>query len=189
MTNHFPSLISQLTESPDKRARSNKQWIGITIHHTDIGGRKEVDEKTWRQLFKGITGWMTKADANYLSAHYHVGRFGECAQLVDPDTHVAFHAGTSSFWHPITRKWTSGMNDHMIGIEILGDGNLHAYSEEQYKKTAQLCAALMKKYPTINPLCIVGHEVIAPGRKVDPGKYFSWHKFYDLLYQYRLEMP
>lgn len=182
MKNHFPELVSELSESPDKSARgAGEPWVGIIIHHTDIGGRKEVSEALWRQLFRGITGWLTKADANYLSAHYHIGRFGECAQLVDPDTHKAFHAGTSSYYHPIKRVWASGWNSYAIGIELLGDGNMHSYSEEQYEKLSKLCAALMKKYPTIDPRCITGHENIAPGRKQDPGKLFNWRYFFEKL--------
>jgi len=185
MINRFPGVVTDMAESPDKRSRSGNKWVAITIHHTDIGGRNpdDVDEALWRKLFKGVTSWLATADDTYASAHFHIGRFGECVQLVDPETHVAFHAGVSSFWHPIMRKFVSGWNEYSIGIELLGDGNRGIYSESQYQKCAELCAQLMKRYPEINPICINGHEVVAPGRKVDPGRYYDWQKFFAYLYK------
>lgn len=191
MINRFPSIVTEVKESPDQRRKGPSPWVGIIIHHTDIGKRdpKTIDEQGWRKLFANVTDWLTKQDENYLSAHFHVGRFGECAQLVDPDNSVAFHAGKSSFWHPLERKMVDGWNEYAIGIELLGDGNLQGfdYSDQQYATAAKLCAALMKRYPAINPLCIVGHEMIAPGRKVDPGKAFDWQHFYKLIYDFYSE--
>ncbi len=186
MINRFPEVVTEVSETADKRAKGPSPWVGIIIHHTDIGARdpKTVDEATWRKLFRGITGWLTKRDENYLSAHFHIGRFGECAQLADPDAHVCYHAGASSYYHPLERKLVSGWNEYAIGIEILGDGNKGPYSGAQYDKCAQLCAALMKRYPKIDPRCITGHENIAPTRKVDPGKHFDWQHFFKLVYRY-----
>jgi N-acetyl-anhydromuramyl-L-alanine amidase AmpD len=155
------------------------------IHHTDIGDRKfeQIDETLWRKLFDGITGWLTAQDPNYLSAHFHIGRFGECAMLADPEYLVTFHAGVSSIYHPITRKVENNCNEFMIGIELLGDGNKGEYSDQQYITLAKLCAALMRRYPQIDPRCITGHENIAPTRKVDPGKLFKWKNFFSDLYK------
>lgn len=184
MENKFPGIVTEVKETPDKKAKTG-DWVGIIIHHTDIGGRdpKKVDAALWKKLFEGITGWLIKADANYLSAHFHIGRFGECAQLGDPDLHICYHAGVSAYYHPILRKQATGWNSYAIGIELLGDGNLGEYSDEQYQKLAKLCAALVKRYPTIDPRCITGHENIAPDRKVDPGKHFKWRRFFADLYK------
>ena len=35
----------------------------------------------------------------------------------------------------------------------------------------------MKKYPKIKKERIVAHSLIAPGRKLDPGKFFDWEYF------------
>ena len=185
MINRFPNVVTSLSAAADKKQKSPSPWVGIIVHHTDIGGRDpaKVDKALWKRLFEGITGWLTKADDVYVSAHFHIGREGECAQLVDPDSHVAYHAGVSSYYHPIARKWLSSWNEYAIGIELLGDGNAGVYSSEQYATLAKLCAALMKRYPNIDPRCITGHENIAPTRKVDPGKFFDWQKFFTLLYK------
>lgn len=185
MQNRFPNVVDDVREAADKRKKGPGPWVGLIIHHTDIGGRDpaQVTPDLWRRLYEGITSWLTKADENYVSAHFHIGRDGRCAQLVDPDSHVAYHAGQSAYYHPLERKWVSGWNDYAIGIELLGDGNRGPYSDEQYAKLAELCRVLMQRYPSIDPRCVTGHECISPGRKVDPGRHFNWNRFFTLLYK------
>jgi AmpD protein len=185
MINRFPEIVTELAETADKKTRSPTPIVGIIIHHTDIGpyDPKNTPESKWRELFKSITKFMTLADDTYASAHFHIGRFGECAQLADPDTHEAYHAGVSSYYHPVTRRVESSWNKYAVGIELLGDGNKGFYSEAQYEKLSKLCAALMKRYGSIDPRCITGHENIAPTRKVDPGRFFDWRKFFYLLHK------
>jgi AmpD protein len=190
MSDRFGGLVDLELVSSDKRPRRGNDWVGIVIHHTGLGAEIPKDDWGWSKIFNNINEWLTTPDQNYASAHFHIGRSGDCAQLVDPDTHVAFHAGQSQFWHPIRRAYLTGWNEYAIGIELLGDGNKQgfSYSDPQYKKCASLCAHLMRRYPTISPLCVVGHEMVSPGRKDDPGRAFSWHYFYRLLYQ-SLEAP
>src|SRR3990167_984616 len=185
MINRFPEIVTEVSPAADKERKGPSPWVGIIIHHTDIGARDpaKIDEALWRKLFRGITGWLTAADSNSLSAHFHIGRFGECAQLGDPDSEICYHAGKSEYYHPMARKWLSGWNQYAIGIELLGDGNKGDYSEEQYAKLAKLCAACMRRYQTIDPRCITGHENVAPTRKVDPGKHFNWRKFFIYLFK------
>lgn len=179
---NYLKLVNQTRIAADKKNKTN-DWVGIIIHHTDIGGRKVIDDSLWKKLMDGIAGWLTKADENYVSAHFQVGRFGEIYMLVDPKTHVAYHAGISSWFHPILRKVVTGWNAYSIGIEVLGDGNLHRYSEEQYLAIGALCKALLADFPTIDPRCITGHENIAPDRKTDPGKFFEWTKLFKLIFK------
>lgn len=171
-------------EASDKRPRRHKP-VGIIIHHTDIGNRNPdlVTDETWRSLFKNITGWLTKKDDVYVSAHYHIGRFGETYELVDPFKFVAFHAGRSKYWHPETRAYVENLNEYYIGIELLGDGNKGMFSEAQYDACAKVCAYLLDKFPSIMPHLITGHENVSPGRKVDPGRFFDWRKLFDRIYK------
>lgn len=177
LKNLFPKLVTLSKESPDKRARKTISgelipWDGILIHHTG----------TAKGTFDGNVNYLTRPDLNYVSAHFVISEAGKAAQLVNPETHVAYHAGTSAHWSPHTRKVESGCNDRFIGVELVGNGNLEGYPLEQYEKLAQISAALMIVFPSINPLCIVGHEMVAPGRKVDPGAFFNWRLFYSLLF-------
>lgn len=175
-------LIEQYLTGADKRIRREKHWVGIIIHHTGVGGRKKIDEKLWRKLYVNLSNYLAKKDKNYVSCHYTIGRNGEITQIVDDRKFEAWHAGKSVYWNPISRRVCNDWNRHGVGIELIGDGNLHKYSAEQYESLINLCAELIERHPTIHPLAIVGHEHIAPNRKSDPGKYFNWTYFYQRLF-------
>ena len=178
--NCLPGIVQDVIDGNDKATLWGK-WSGIVIHHTDVGGKVDRDESGWRKLHRNIANYLGAKDDKYVSAHFQIGRYGEITQIVNPEHFIAWHAGKSQFWNVNKREWQSGCNDFMIGIELLGDGNLLTFSEEQYESLARLINALMKKFPTIQPHCITGHEVVSPGRKIDPGLYFDWKKFFRLL--------
>ena len=170
-------------EAHDKGAKTG-QWSGITIHSTGVGNRSLAQSDEWyRSFFHNMVDWLTKKDKSYVSAHYIIGRAGELAELVNPETHIAWHAGKSSWWNPIKRVWQSGCNNFMIGIELVGDGNKGIYTVEQYEKLSLLCKQLKRRYPSIQYNCIVGHDMISPGRKNDPGFNFNWDYFFNLLFK------
>ena len=175
-------MLYEIQTAADKRPKREKSWQGIIIHATDVGGRKEISPTLWDTLSKNITEWLTRLDDRYVSAHYVIHRRGKIVQLVDPDKDEAFHAGVSLAWHPVLRTVTSDWNRYAIGIELIGDGDLHEFSEAQYKSLTELIRELMKKYPTIHPLCITGHQNISPGRKWDPGNKFDWKKLFKGIY-------
>lgn len=182
--NEEPEEAEIADVAADKRKRREKNWTGIIIHHTDVGGRKEISADLWQRLYENIGAYLMRRDNVYVSAHYIISRTGEIKMLVDPDTHEAYHAGKSSYWHPRRRSVVSDWNRHAIGIELVGDGNLHDYPRKQLEAVARLSASLYKKYPTIHPLAIVGHESISPGRKIDPGRLFDWRQFFRLFWSY-----
>lgn len=169
-------------ESYDKQQRRELKWVGIIIHHTGIGDNKNPDASLWASLFTNITTFLSKKDSNYVSSHYIISRDGKVVQLVDPETHESYHAGESLWWHPRKNALVNNWNRYSIGIELLGDGNIDDFSDAQYNALSELCKMLMDKFPTIHPLCVVGHCNIAPARKVDPGIKFNWKRFYGDLY-------
>jgi two-component system, NtrC family, response regulator PilR len=98
-----------------------------------------------------------------VSAHFLIDRNGKVLQFVDADLR-AWHAGQSS------HRGRTGCNDFSVGIEMEGlEGG--QFTETQYRALAQLCVALLMRYPIQH---IAGHEHIAPGRKGDPGAGFDW---------------
>lgn len=127
-------------------------------------------------LIRNVAEYLGRQDDVFVSAHFMINRRGAIIQIVNPDHFCAFHAGVSSVWHPTHRKFVSGLNQTFIGIELLGDGNLQEYSQEQYKSLGSLCTELIKRYSTIHLHCVAGHEVVSPGRKVDPGRIFDWRR-------------
>lgn len=180
---HFNGIVTDIVPAADSRVKGPTPWCGIIIHHTGIGDRNPdlLDAGTWKSLFKNITSWLTAKDENIASAHFHIGRYGECTMLANPDGLMTFHAGESSFFHPNLRKFTTSWNSYAIGVELLGDGNLGPFSAEQYQTLAKLCAVLVRRYRMIDPRCITGHENLS-SRKVDPGAHFDWMRFFAQLF-------
>lgn len=175
--------IENFITAHDKRKRREAP-TGVMIHHTGVGGRKKIDDTLWQKLYKNLTNYLAAKDKNYVSCHYTIGREGEITQVVDPEKYEAWHAGRSEHWDGYHRRIRTNLNRTHIGIELIGDGNLHEYSEAQYRATARLTAYLMDRFPAIHPSNIIGHEAAAPDRKSDPGRLFDWHHFHSLLWCY-----
>lgn len=138
-------------------------WVGTTnfsmrkpnfvvIHHT---AQNNCDETL--QTF-------TQARTQ-VSAHYLICRDGIVYHLLH-DNLRAHHTGVS--------KWgnNTDLNSSSIGIEIDNNGS-EPFTEAQMKSLAELLSRLKKAY-NIPQASFIGHADVAPGRKVDPSRYFSW---------------
>ncbi|NCV62478.1 MAG: 1,6-anhydro-N-acetylmuramyl-L-alanine amidase AmpD [Betaproteobacteria bacterium] len=98
-----------------------------------------------------------------VSSHFYIRRGGELLQFVSCDDR-AWHAGVS------THAGRSQCNDFSIGIELEGiEGD--RFTQEQYESLTALLPMIAQQYPVQH---VAGHEHIAPDRKKDPGKGFSW---------------
>jgi AmpD protein len=98
-----------------------------------------------------------------VSAHFLVRRGGEVLQFVSCDDR-AWHAGRSQW------QGRDNCNDFSIGIELEGlEGE--TFEPAQYAALAPLLQAVAAHYPVRH---VVGHEHVAPGRKIDPGPGFDW---------------
>jgi len=140
-------------------------WVGTTnfsmrkpnyviIHHTA--------QDSTGQTLRTFTLPRTK-----VSAHYVIGRDGAVYHMLH-DLLRAHHAGIS--------KWgnTTDLNSCSIGIELDNNGS-EPFSEAQINSLIAVLDKLQKAHgvPTPN---FIGHADIAPGRKVDPSRYFPWEK-------------
>lgn len=104
-----------------------------------------------------------------VSAHYLIDLDGTVEQLVAEDRR-AWHAGVSE-WGGET-----DINSRSIGIELANRGHgpdYHPFPELQMAALEALIRGIRNRWgvPLAN---IVGHEDIAPGRKIDPGPKFDW---------------
>jgi N-acetyl-anhydromuramyl-L-alanine amidase AmpD len=165
--------------SPFFTSRKNYPLDMIVIHH--IGSKKN-------KLYSvnGTLTWFTNKEVhrnkqtgkieNKVSAHYVIPRQqhkgNDLYQLV-ADENIAYHAGRSQW--STNGKLRKYINRYSIGIELEGDGNLVEYTDYQYKILTWLIKKAMDKYK-IKEHNIVGHEDIAPQRKVDPGQFFDWKR-------------
>jgi len=177
----YSDLISFKLDAADFRIR-RQDWSGILIHHTGLPDSPMEDEKDWNEWYQRINKYLSKRDENYVSSHFVIGYDGRISQLVDPEQYVAFHAGKSCWWDAVNGVLTKSCNDSMIGIELIGDGNLESFTDKQYKSLADLTKALIAQFKTIHPTCIVGHSMVSPGRKIDPGSNFDWKRYFQMIY-------
>jgi AmpD protein len=98
-----------------------------------------------------------------VSAHFLVRRDGQVMQFVSTDRR-AWHAGRSTW------QGRENCNDSSVGIELEGlEGE--PFELAQYTTLARLLRALARRHPLRD---VVGHEHVAPGRKLDPGPGFDW---------------
>ncbi len=149
-------------ESPNQSSRNTDKIDMVIIHATASNS------------LKSSVGWMCNQKSQ-VSAHYCIDKDGMCVQLVR-DGKKAWHAGESSW------LGKHDLNENSIGIELvnLNDGK-DPYPDEQIIALAMLIAGLQETYKDIMEDRIIGHDQIAPGRKLDPNINFPWVKFGGLL--------
>ena len=100
-----------------------------------------------------------------VSAHFVVRRDGSVRQFVSVDDR-AWHAGRSHW------AGRDAANDWSIGVELEGlEGD--TFEPAQYAALARLLPAIDRERAVAQ---VVGHEHVAPGRKVDPGPGFNWRE-------------
>jgi N-acetyl-anhydromuramoyl-L-alanine amidase len=115
--------------------------------------RLEWDAHPYFQSIRGLE----------VSSHFLIRRGGELLQFVSCDDR-AWHAGASSW------LGQGDCNNYSIGIELEGLEGA-AFEFAQYATLATLLKAARQRYPLRH---VVGHEHVAPGRKIDPGSGFDW---------------
>jgi len=122
--------------------------------------RLDWDAHPYYQQIRGAT----------VSAHFLIRRDGELLQFVSCGAR-AWHAGRSAW------QGRENCNDYSIGIELEGlEGE--RFETQQYAALTALLQALARVYPLQD---VVGHEHVAPGRKIDPGPGFDWQRLMTLL--------
>ncbi len=113
-----------------------------------------------------------------VSAHFLIRRDGALWQFVSCEDR-AWHAGASSF------QRRDNCNDFSIGVELEGlEGD--TFEPAQYAGLRTLLRALSEQYPLRH---LAGHSDVAPGRKIDPGPGFEWHRLSYVASQLNLELP
>jgi N-acetyl-anhydromuramyl-L-alanine amidase AmpD len=164
------SLRVLIRHTPNKTSsnRTMKTISGIVIHDTE--GRFIGSIRTLQN---------PRVDG---SAHFIVSRRGQVVQLV-PVSDVAWHSG-NGWW-----------NLHSIGIEHEGWAGRHAYTEAEYRASAELVAYLAHRWGIpLDRGHIIGHaEVPNPNHRgsfggvsghTDPGPYWNWRHYMTLVRHY-----
>lgn len=149
-------LISHPSPNFDDRPQHSKiEWI--ILHYTAL-----KDTQT-------SLAWMSDPEKK-VSAHYLLCRTGAIYHMVD-DHKRAWHAGVSTW------KNHDNLNHTSIGIEMDNDGT-EPYSLPQIEMLLSLLSYLCEKHG-IPKTHVLGHQDIAPSRKIDPGAHFPWERLYE----------
>lgn len=149
----------------------------VLVHYTASAG------------FLGAESTLTTKDDNYVSAHLLIDRDGRTEQMVPFDTQ-AYHAGESN-WGGRTH-----VNAFSFGIELVNPGysregvsppwptqkarhksggpvrDWYTYPDAQISALNGVIAALFEAYASLQ--VVIGHDDVAPKRKLDPGPAFPW---------------
>lgn len=144
-------------------------------HFSEKDGKPVLTKKTAIILHdtggktaEGTIAWFLNEESK-VSSHYLVGKDGKIWHMV-PDEYVAWHAGKSSLFG------VADVNSFSYGIEIVDNDDNDPYPEPQIEALLDLVVMLAHR-DKIPMNRIVGHQHIAPGRKVDPGADFPWYDF------------
>ena len=124
----------------------------VVIHHTA--------QNSCDQTIRTFTLPRTQ-----VSAHYVICRDGTVFHMLN-DLLRAHHAGIGRWGN------NTDLNSSSVGIEIDNNGT-EPFTEQQLASLDLLLGRLKRAYniPAAN---FIGHSDIAPGRKVDPSRYFPW---------------
>lgn len=160
--------------SPHYDARPDPSDISLlVIHYISLPpeqfGGGYIDDFFQGKLDPTLHPYFKEIYQIRVSAHCLIERDGRITQYVNFNDR-AWHAGISHF------QGREKCNDFAIGIELEGS-NEQPFTEAQYRALQALTRAIMQVYPKISVDHIVGHADIAPGRKIDPGKYFDWARY------------
>jgi AmpD protein len=155
-------------ESPNQGPRPEGTEISLAIVHSislppgQYGG-DEVERLFTNRLDWDAHPYFRKIRGLTVSSHFFIRRGGPALQFVSCDER-AWHAGQSAW------QGRENCNDFSIGIELEGlEGE--TFEAPQYDTLARLLRAIAARYPLRH---VVGHEDVAPGRKIDPGPGFDW---------------
>lgn len=178
----FTGIVSDATyiASPNQDERPENCGVdllvihGISLPPGRFGG-PWIDDLFTNCLDLDQDPYFREIEGLLVSSHFLIRRDGRLVQYV-PVNKRAWHAGKSCF------RGREACNDFSIGIELEGSDET-PYEDVQYERLAELVQVLIQTYPELGLDRIVGHSDIAPGRKTDPGPFFEWTRFRNILTQ------
>lgn len=102
-----------------------------------------------------------------VSAHWLISEAGDVDALVAEEMR-AWHAGAGCW------RGLDDINSRSIGIELSNRGDT-PFAEPQMAALEELLWGILSRWQ-IQPLGVIGHSDMAPGRKSDPGRRFDWRR-------------
>lgn len=150
--------------SPRRRAGILMPRVGFIVAH-DTGNYNSTAQGNV-SYYKRTHGSMSA------SAHLFVDdkEIIECIPAVTQDPEKAWHVLYGKILD--NKIYGDDANDIAIGVEYCFGGNIDA--DESYKRYVWVMAYICYLYELDPAKAIIGHEIIDPGRKVDPSNGLSY---------------
>ena len=155
-------------ESPNHGPRPDGTEVSLALIHSISLPPGEYGGDAVERLFTNRLDWdahpyYQRIRGLIVSSHFFIRRDGEVMQFVSSDER-AWHAGQSSW------RGRDNCNDFSIGIELEGlEGE--TFEAPQYVALTAVLNGVRARYALRD---VMGHEHVAPGRKIDPGPGFDW---------------
>jgi AmpD protein len=155
-------------ESPNYNERPDGERVTLAVIHSislppGVYGGDEIERLFTNRLDWDAHPYFQQIRGIEVSSHFVIRRDGELLQFVSCERR-AWHAGRSQW------RGRDECNDFSIGIELEGlEGE--TFEDAQYDALIELLRVSIARYPIAE---VVGHEHVAPTRKIDPGPGFEW---------------
>jgi N-acetyl-anhydromuramoyl-L-alanine amidase len=174
---------AQRCPSPNHGQRPTGESITVALIHSislppGVYGGDAIEQLFCNRLDWDAHPYFQQIRGLEVSSHFVIRRDGHVLQFVSCDRR-AWHAGTSCW------DGRDNCNDFSVGIELEGletDG----FESAQYTCLERLLRALVARYPIET---VVGHQHVAPQRKLDPGPGFDWRAVASQLRDLGLRWP
>ena len=144
----------------------------ISLPPDQFGG-DHISALFTNSLDTAVDPYFKEINHLHVSSHFLIDRKGAVTQFV-PAHKRAWHAGESEF------DGRCQVNDFSIGIELEGC-DTKPFEAQQYIELSKLTHSIQTTFSRILTNRIIGHSDIAPGRKTDPGPFFDWAHYRQLL--------
>jgi len=129
--------------------------------------RKERAESFLRRRGGTLEGWLASSVTFPTAAHYYFSQFGDCTQMVQ-DWQKCYHA--------------NDFNSRSIGFEHEGRANVNNFTDAMLMKSAACAGALCARYSIpVTRERIVGHSEVPGATHRDPGVYWPWERYMNMV--------
>lgn len=153
---HYQEVVA---ETPHRSAPASRKIKFVVLHSTGAA------------TAPGTIKWFAMPESK-VSAHLLIDKDGTVYRFV-PDAANAWHAGVSAW------KGLNNLNNWSIGIELVHVDGKDEWPRPQLEACLAACIDFCAKHK-IAAADVIGHNDIAPGRKVDP-QGFPWTEFRESL--------